>query len=100
MSLAWEMATQMAAPMITDATIVWESLIPLAIRVRMVTAIRVIPERGDQFVRPTHSETMTPAIQIQRTPSSAIIIAVPTVISETESRPTTMSRSEPTPTPR
>ena len=41
----------------------------------------VIPESGDQLVLPTHSETMTPATQIQSVPSTAIKIARHNVIS-------------------
>ena len=84
MSLAWEIATQIAAPMMTDATIVWGvSVMPLARKVRIVTAINVMPESGDQLVRPMHSDTITPATQIHSTPTSAIEIAVPSVISGT-----------------
>ena len=54
------MATQIAAPTITELMIDALSLMPLLIRMRIVTAIRVIPDNGDQLVLPRHSETMTP----------------------------------------
>jgi hypothetical protein len=58
---------------------------PLATKIRIVIPISVMPERGDQFVRPMHSERMTPAIQIHSVPRIAITAPFTNVISETES---------------
>ena len=80
MSLAWAMATQIAAPTTTEETMVETSPRPEATRIRIVTAIRVMPLSGDQLVRPTHSATITPAAQIHRVPSTAIEIAWPKVM--------------------
>ena len=44
----------------------------LVVGIVMVTAMSVIPLSGDQFVRPMPSESITPAIQIQSVPKTAI----------------------------
>ena len=69
------MATQVAAPTVTAATMAWGVLIPpnvWVIMINNVTAMRVIPESGDQLVRPMASERIMPAIQIHRVPRTAI----------------------------
>ena len=99
MSLAWEIATQIAPPIMTEAMICWVLPSPLAMTVSRVTAIRVMPERGDQFVRPTHSETITPATQTQRMPSRAIMTPVPRVMSGTVNWHRTIRSSPPPTTP-
>ncbi len=67
------MARQIAVPTIIElSTAAGADMPDLAIKITIVTAINVIPDRGDQLVRPTHSETMTPATQIQTVPRIAI----------------------------
>ena len=56
-------------------------LMPLLTRIRIVTAIIVMPDIGDQFVRPSDSDTITPAIQIQSVPRTAIKAARQSTIS-------------------
>ncbi len=81
MSPAWAMATQIAAPTTTETVMVVLVLTPLATKIRMVTAISVMPLKGDQLVRPRHSLTITPAIQIHSVPSNAMATARPQPIS-------------------
>ena len=47
-------------------------------------AISVMPDSGDQLVRPMHSERITPAIQTHSVPSSAMIRPRSRVISGTD----------------
>ena len=93
-SVACDMAMHVAAPTMTDETMAALSPRPLVITMRIVTAIRVIPLMGDQFVRPMHSDRITPAIQIQIVPSTAMMIPRPRPISstdETATNPRTMT---------
>ena len=71
-SVACDMATQTAAPTITAATMASLRSRPLVMMISNVTAIRVIPDSGDQLVRPMHSDRITPAIHTQTVPRSAI----------------------------
>jgi hypothetical protein len=50
----------------------------------MVMPISVMPESGDQLVRPMHSDRMTPATQIHSVPSKAISPARTQLISGVE----------------
>ena len=70
--MACAIATHAAAPTIIDETIDAVSPRPLLMTIRIVTAIRVIPLSGDQFVLPMHSDKITPATHIQAVPSRAI----------------------------
>ena len=45
---------------------------PLEMRISRVTAIRVMPDNGDQLVLPMDSLRMTPAIHTQSVPTAAI----------------------------
>jgi len=66
------MATHIAAPTTIEATTVARSSSPEATKIRMVTPISVMPESGDQLVRPMHSDSTTPATQIHSVPRTAI----------------------------
>src|SRR5690625_7587227 len=58
---ALPISTHTAAPTMTAAIMAEESSIPRVINIMMVTAISVMPDSGDQLVRPIASERMTPA---------------------------------------
>src|SRR5690554_4469874 len=69
------MATQVAAPTVMAATMAGPVLIPpniWVIIISKVTAIKVMPDNGDQLVRPMASDKIIPAIQIHKVPSTAI----------------------------
>ena len=57
---------------------------PLEMIINMVIAIKVMPERGDQLVRPIHSESITPAIHIQRVPITAMKMPLASPISSVD----------------
>ena len=57
---------------------------PLAITIRIVTAMSVMPDNGDQFVRPMHSATTTPATQTHKVPSNAMAAARPSDMFSTD----------------
>jgi hypothetical protein len=61
--------------------------------IRIVTAMRVIPLSGDQFVLPIHSDIITPATHIQAVPSRAIKAPLIMPISLTEVMEITKSKS-------
>ena len=90
-SVACAIATHAAAPTMTEEMIAAESPIPLVITIRMVTAINVIPESGDQLVRPMHSDRITPATQIHSVASTAMMMPRVTPTSLVESMAITVS---------
>ena len=72
-SVACDIATQAAAPtMMAETIAALVSPRPLDMKIRMVTAIRVMPDKGDQLVLPIASLRMTPAIQTHSVPTSAM----------------------------
>jgi len=76
-----------------DTTAAVVSPSPLEIKIRMVTAIRVMPDSGDQLVRPMASDRMTPAIQTHRVPTRAIIRPRPKPILSVDRTAMTASRT-------
>ncbi len=88
------MATHMAAPTMIEETMVAVSVIPLATSSRMVMPISVMPDSGDQLVRPMHSERTTPATQIHSVPSSAITPPRSQVISSVDRMAVTSSTTK------
>ncbi len=83
-SVACDIATQVAAPTISAA--IMESLrsMPCVTMINNVIPTNVMPDSGDQFVRPMASERMIPAIHIHSVPRSAIVIPRPRPIVSTE----------------
>ena len=93
------MATQAAAPtMMADTMAARVSSRPLDMMIRSVTAISVMPESGDQLVRPMASDNMTPAIQIHSVPTTAMSIPRPSPIFSVDKTAMTVSRIAAPPT--
>ena len=91
--------TAAAPTMMADTIAALLSSRPLEMMIRSVTAINVIPESGDQLVRPMASDKMTPAIHIHKVPTTAMSMPRPIPIFSVERIAITISRMAAPPIP-